>query len=165
MVRFVKVLMFCVLVFCFCHHLAAETLAEKPESGASPMDAIGTTRVDSKFSLLDPDRFSMQQSYSISYLSYNGRGQTIGLYLNSMKYELSNSMNLDVTLGWLHQPSRVFTRSDRGVSDYGHIMPNVRFLYQPSEKFRFQISYESVPGVYSGYSGSRWWPYVSRSPF
>jgi hypothetical protein len=129
------------------------------------MDAIGSTRVDSKFSLLDPSRFSMQQSYSITYMSYDGQGQTIGLYLNSMKYQLSSSMKLDVTLGWLHQPVRVFGESDRGINDYGRVVPNVQFLYQPSERFRFQISYESLPGVYSGNSGTRRWPYMDRNLF
>jgi hypothetical protein len=162
--KLLKILTLCILVFCLIQPAAAESLVEKPES-TSPMNTIGTTRVDSKFSLLDPNRFSMQQSYSLSYSSYNGHGQTIGLYLNSLKYQLSNSLDLNVTLGWLHQPSRVFTRDDRGVNDYGHIMPNVRLLYQPSDKFLFQVSYESIPGVYSDYYRGRSWPYISRNPY
>jgi len=162
--KFIKIMTLCILVVCLLQLAWADTLVEKPKS-TSPRNAIGTTRVDSKFSLFDPNRFSMQQSYSISYMSFNGHGQTIGLYLNSMKYQLSSSVDLNVTLGWLHQPSRVFTRNDRGVSDYGHILPNVRLLYQPSDKFLFQISYESIPGVYSDYYRSRSWPYINRNPF
>ncbi len=162
--KLLKILTLCILVSCLFQSVTAETLVDKPES-TSPMNTIGTTRVDSKFSLFDPNRFSMQQSYSLSYLSYNGQGRTIGLYLNSMKYQLSSSLKLNVTLGWLHQPSRVFTRNDRGVNDYGHIMPNVRLLYQPSDNFLFQISFESIPGVYSDYSGSQVWPYISRRQY
>ena len=162
--KLLKILTSCILVFCLFQSVAAETLVKK-QGSTSPMNTVGTTRVDSKFSLLDPNRFSMQQSYSLLYSSYNGRGQTIGLYLNSMKYQLSSSLNLNVTLGWLHQPSRIFTRTDRGVNDYGHIMPNVRLLYQPSDKFLLQISYESIPGVYSDYYSGRNWPYINRYPY
>lgn len=154
-----------VLVFCLCQTVTAETLVEKQQSG-TPGDVIGNTRLDSKFSLLDPNRFSMSQSYSISYLSYNGNGQTIGLYLNSMRYELSGSVDLNVTLGWLHRPSRLLFANDRAAAaDYGRILPNFQLRYEPSEKYRFLISYESIPGVYSNFRANRGWPYINRNSF
>jgi hypothetical protein len=125
---------------------------------ASPAEAIGANRYESKFSLLDPSRFSMTHSYTLSYFSVGGHGQTLGLYVNSMRYQLSKSLDLGVALGWLHQPSQVFSRNDRGVTNYGTILPNVQLLYHPSEKFRFLISFESLPGGYAGGRQNPFWP-------
>jgi len=120
--------------------------------------SIGSNHVDSKFSLFDPSRFSMQNSYSLIYSSYNGTGQTIGLYMNSMKYSVTSSLDLNVTLGWVHQPGQLFNKQDRGVTDYGSILPNVQLDYRPSDKFRLMISYQSIPGVYND-SRYGYWPY------
>lgn len=155
----------CVLAFCLSWEATADTLVEKQQSNG-PGDAIGNTRLDSKFSLLDPNRFSMSQSYTVSYLSYNGHGQTIGLYLNSIRYELSGALDLNVTLGWLHQPSAFLFRNDRVATGYGQILPNFQLRYEPSEKYRFLISYESIPGVYSSFFRTdRRWPYINRNSF
>lgn len=153
-----KLLTVCILLLFSAQVVSADSVLERQDK-TSAVNTIGSTRVDSKFSLFDPDRFSMQHSYSVSYISSNGHGQTIGLYLNSMRYQISRSVDLDVTLGWLHQPSQVFSRNEQGVNNYGRIMPNVRLLYQPSEKFRFQVSFESMPGVYTDYYRGSTWPY------
>lgn len=142
--------------------LNAETMLTRDALENSTM-GIGANRFDSRFSLLDPSRFSMNHSYSVSYMSYGGHGETIGLYMNSMKYSLSKSLSVDVTLAWLHQPSQVLWGDSRGTNDYGSILPSVRLLYQPSEKFKLLISYETVPGVYGG-QGRYNRPY-STNPF
>jgi hypothetical protein len=142
--------------------LNAETMLNRDANENSAM-GIGAGSFDSRFSLLDPNRFSMNHSYSVSYFSYGGHGETIGLYMNSMRYSLSNSLSVDVTLGWVHQPSQVLWGDSRGTKDYGSILPNVRLLYQPSEKFHLLISYETVPGVYGG-QGRYYRPYGTR-PF
>ena len=122
-------------------------------------DYIGTSRVDSKFSLLDPSRFSMQHSYSVMYSSYGGSGHTIGLYTNQMRYNLSESIDVNVTLGWLHQPTKLLVKGERGVTDYGQILPNVQVKYQPSDKFKLLISYETMPGAFpESRNGYYYWP-------
>lgn len=128
--------------------------SEKP----STTDYIGTSRVDSKFSLFDPSRFNMQHSYSIMYSSWGGHGQTIGLYTNEMSYSLSRSIDVNVTLGWLHQPTEIMGNSERGVTDYGQILPNVQFKYQPSDKFKLMISYETLPGAFPETRERYYWP-------
>ncbi len=162
--NYLKIMALCISILCVFHVASAQTPVERPESGNSG-NAIGASRIDSKFSLFDPSRFSMQQSYSLSYVSSGGHGETIGLYLNSMKYELSSSLRLNVALGWLHHPSTLFGQDDRGIDSRGTVLPNVELLYRPSEKFLFQISYESIPGVYSAYHRGLGWPYNARTGF
>ena len=160
--RFFTSYIFSIFLFLsLCRFSSGENLADdlKRESSST---AIGTSCFDNKFSLLEPSRFSMQHSYSIAYSSVNGYGQTIGLYMNSMKYSFANSLNLNVTIGWVHRPSSVFSRNNRGVTDYGRILPNVQLLYQPSDKFRFEINYESIPGVYSNSKYNAYTPFFRR---
>jgi hypothetical protein len=128
---------------------------------SSPALGIGGERFESKFSLLDLSRLSMNHSYSISYLSYGGRGQTIGMYVNSIRYDLSSSMDLNVSLAWVHQPGLMLSGSDHGGSSVGEILPGFQFNYHPSDKFHLSISYQKVPGVY-GYPSGLFSPY---SPF
>ncbi|MBU1320158.1 MAG: hypothetical protein KKG33_08410 [candidate division Zixibacteria bacterium] len=138
----------CALLISMYSCALAETAIDKTVD-ASSATSIGSNRYESKFSLLDPSRFSMQHSYSVVYSSVGGTGQTIGLYMNSMRYQVSNSLDVNVALGWYHQPGTMFSNSNRGTTDYGTILPNVQILYQPSEKFRLMIGFESLPGVFS----------------
>jgi len=153
----------CALLFTICGCAFAGTTIEKAND-ASSATSIGSNRYESKFSLLDPSRFSMQQSYSVIYSSFGGTGHTIGLYMNSMKYQLSNSLDLNVTLGWLHQPGLLFS-NNRGTTDYGQILPNVQLKYEPSEKFRLLIGIETLPGVYSNGRGYFYSPYGEYWPY
>ncbi len=130
--------------------LNAGTILDNSNANEKSSADIGAGSYDSKFSLLDASRFSMKHSYSISYFSSGGRGETIGMYMNSMRYSLSKSLSVDVTLAWLHNPSQILWKDNRGTNNYGSILPSVSLLYQPSEKFRLLISYETVPGVYGG---------------
>ena len=145
-------------VACMVQVSSAESIMQQAEPGTSA-ESIGENRYESKFSLLDPNRFSMSHSYSLSYFSGGGDGQMIGLYINSMKYQLSNSIDVSVKLGWLHQPSNMFSQN-RGVTDYGTVLPNFQLQYHPSEKFKFMISFESIPGVYSDTRRDMIWPYM-----
>lgn len=153
----------CALLISICSCALAETHIDKPVD-ASSATSIGSNSYESKFSLLDPSRFSMQHSYSVVYSSVGGTGQTIGLYMNSMRYQISNSLDVNVALGWYHRPGMMFSGGDRGTTDYGTILPNIRLLYQPSEKFRLMIGFETLPGVYSNGRGYQYspfgaWPY------
>jgi hypothetical protein len=133
--------------------LPAQSLLEekKPVSSA---DVIGTSRIDSKFSLFDLSRLEMSHSYSVSYFSSGGSGTTIAMYMNSMKYRISNPLTLKINLAWIHQPGALFSRN-RGVpTDYGKILPSFTLEYRPSDKFYLELGYHSYP-AYMNYGGSR----------
>jgi len=118
-------------------------MLEDRESKVSA-DAIGTARIDNKFSLIDLSRLEMKHSYSISYFSSGGTGTTIAMYMNSIKYRISNPLTLNINLAWVHQPGALFSQ-DRGTpTDYGKILPSFRLEYRPSEKFYFEIGYHSI---------------------
>lgn len=125
------------------------------QDNTSSANAIGDSRIDNKFSLFDLSRFEMHNSYTLSYFSSGGRGMTIGMYMNSIIYRISNPLTLHIDLAWVHQPGNLFS-SDRGTpTDYGSILPSFTLTYHPSDKFYMEIGYRSIPG-YMYYGLDRW---------
>ncbi|MCH8874874.1 hypothetical protein IH824_19285 [candidate division KSB1 bacterium] len=53
---------------------------------------------------LDPNKFSMSHSYSLSFTSFGGQSYNQGLYLNTMMYQLSNPIKMYFQFGVQHQP-------------------------------------------------------------
>ncbi len=48
---------------------------------------------------LDPNKFSMSHSYSLSFTSFGGQSYNQGLYLNTMMYQLSNPIKMYFQFG------------------------------------------------------------------
>lgn len=98
-------------------------------------------------SLLDPSRLKMSHSYSLSFVTGGGRSQTIGLYMNSIEYQISRPLTLRLHLGYLHQPTALFGRS-RSSNFGGTFLPGFELDYRPSENFFFKINMSSYTYPY-----------------
>src|SRR5512134_2280332 len=72
-------------------------------SGAPKVGDLTDGTAGPGWALLDPSRFKMRQSYSISYYSGSGSSGSVGLYMNQLEYQLFNPLTLRVGLGYLHQ--------------------------------------------------------------
>jgi hypothetical protein len=92
---------------------------------------------------LNPARFSMSQSYSLSYLSFGGRGFSQGVYLNTMQYQLANPLSMSVQWGMAHQPFA--SAGLPGIYGNGLFFSGANLEYKPSEKFRIGLSIDSYP--------------------
>ncbi len=55
---------------------------------------------------LNPKRFSMQQSYSLSYTSLGGQNFSQGVYLNTMSYQVADPLQVSLQWGVMNQPLR-----------------------------------------------------------
>jgi len=98
-------------------------------------------------SLLDPSRLKMSHAYSLSFVTGGGHSQTIGLYMNSIEYQVSRPLTLTLHLGYLHQPTALFGRS--GNSSFGgSFLPGFELDYRPSENFFFKINMSSYTYPY-----------------
>jgi hypothetical protein len=101
-------------------------------------------------SLLDPSRLKMSHTYSLSFMTGGGRSQTIGLYMNSIEYQVSSPLTLRLHLGYLHQPTALFG----GVRDSGFggtFLPGFELDYHPSENFFFKVNMSSYTYPYYYY--------------
>ena len=105
------------------------------------------------FGLLDPGKFSMSHSYMMSYLSSGGKGNMIGLYMNTMNYAISDPLSLTVHLGYLHQP--FISGRTENVSLNQAIVSAFELSYQPRKDFFLKIEYGSAPYQYSPYYWGR----------
>ena len=102
---------------------------------------------NSGYSLLDPNRFKISNSYSISYLNGNGYSGSFGLLQTSIGYEIASPLYLQVDLGYLHQPLGL--NKNLNVND--RVFPNFHLFYTPNRNFHLSVEYFSGPSNQSYY--------------
>ncbi len=106
---------------------------------------------------LNPQRFSMQQSYSLSYLSVGGQGFSQGLYLNTMGYRVADNMQVALQWGVMNQPLGAL--GVPGVNQNGFFLSGASLEYKPSRSTALSVQFSSYPThnylPYRYYD--RWW--------
>jgi hypothetical protein len=93
--------------------------------------------------LIDPSKFSMSHSYSLSYFSIGNRSLNQGLYLNTMNYRFSDPLLMQVRIGFLHQPFGGVGMTN-GMSGKLFIQ-RAMLQYKPSDKMSLTIDYQVLP--------------------
>lgn len=117
------------------------------QSGFAQDKSVNEPSVKLKgFSLLDPSRLKMSQSYTFSFFSSGKQSGTFGLYTNTLEYRISQPLLVRVGLAYLHQPLSVFNRGSQSLN--GVLLPNFQLFYQPSKSFQLRIDVSSMPGWY-----------------
>jgi len=108
-------------------------------------EALKSNKVTSIVSLLglNPDRFTMSQSYSMSFGSIGGQGYNSGLYLNTMMYKISTQLTAHVQIGVSHHPfgnefGNTTLKDQMFISGAG-------FEYKPSDKFGLSLEFSQRP--------------------
>lgn len=113
--------------------------------------------------LLDPSRFRMRQSYSLSYMSGSSGSGSVGMYVNNIEYQLFKPLTLRVGLGYLHQPFGSRGANSAGLSvDDGFFIPSAGLEYRPSENFLLMVDFRQYPSGTAPYSR---WGYGNWSPY
>ncbi len=106
---------------------------------------------------LNPNRFTMQHSYSLSYLSAGDNGYSQGMYLNTMSYRFSDPLSFSLQWGVMNQPL-----SGSGASPLyqsGFFFSGANLEYKPSDKFSVGLQINSLP------RSSYYAPYRLGSPY
>ncbi len=101
------------------------------------------------FSLLDPSRLQIRNSYSFSYVSAGKYSGSFGLYQTSIGYKVSNPLYVQVDLGYLHQP--LTFKNNLDVSN--RFFPNFHLYFNPGNNFHLSIDYLTGPSN----SYNRYW--------
>ncbi len=97
-----------------------------------------------KTSLFDPSKLSIHQSYTFGYFSGGGTSGSLGYYLNSIEYNISNPLKIRVDLGFLHSPSSMISGRS-SLNNSGVFVPGVSVDWKPSPYFNFRLDYHHVP--------------------
>ena len=134
---------------------AADTLVKQGTTGST---ALSGSRPRPVFSLLDPSRLHMTQSYSLSYASGVGQGKMIGMYINQIDYEFAKPLRVSFAIAYLHQPQGLW--GARTQISGNKLLPSFRLDWQPSRNFRFILNYETR-SPYQLYSNSPFGRYES----
>jgi hypothetical protein len=134
---------------------AASSQLQATEINNMDQDLLGVKYEKNSFSLLDPARFRLQQSYSFSYFSNSKYSGSLGVYTTTLNYQLSQPLSLTVSLNYLHQPLSVFGRDNMGVKD--DILPNFQLHYRPSNSFSLWINVITFPSAYDRGYANPWW--------
>lgn len=133
----------------------ASVLLQAAELNPSDQNLLGVKSEKNSFSLLDPTRLKLQQSYSFSYFSNSKYSGSLGVYTTTLNYQLSEPLSLTFSLNYLHQPLSVFGRDDIRIKD--DILPNFQLHYRPSNSFSLWINVVTFPSAYGSGYVNPWW--------
>jgi hypothetical protein len=135
--------------------VAADEVVPPLQGGQTAADEQSASlyQASTPFRLLDPSRLSMHHSYSLAYFSGSGGGQSVGMYMNSIGYQLAKPLYLQVDLGLVHNPGALV--GSGSPADGARILPNFSLRYTPSQKFTFMVDVRTLPTYYSPYAGYR----------
>jgi hypothetical protein len=152
--RKIKIVLMAVMIVSVCLWLPpAQAQTSQDNLGNTSM--LGSKSSTKNFSLLDPSRFKLYQSYSFSYFSSGNSSGSLGIYTTTLNYQISNPLSLTLSLNYLHQPLSVFGRSDWGIKN--SVLPNFQLLYRPNNGFSFMMNVITCPSSYDwGYENYRW---------
>jgi hypothetical protein len=104
----------------------------------------------SGFQFLNPNRFSMHQSYSLNFSSGNGGSYSSGLYLNTLQYQLATPLVLSMDIGFHSPIYNSVSALQGGPSPWSGsfrptlVLPRIGLEYKPTENT--QISLQLING-------------------
>ena len=121
------------------------------QAGKAPSSSSYSTYKPSKssFSLLDLSRFHMTQSYSFAYTSSKTGSNSLGMYLNSIEYQISDPLQIRLDIAYVHNPIGILNNGSGSITN-GRILPGVSINWQPTKNMFFHFSYRQAP-VYFNY--------------
>lgn len=102
--------------------------------------------------ILDMSRFSMKQSFSMSYLS-TGKGSLVSnLYRNSMSYKISDQLQFSFDLAYRFTPSQLNSIGtiQSVKNNQGVFIPSFGMKYQPSKNLLIELQYNQADPYYYG---------------
>lgn len=113
------------------------------------------------FGWFDPGKLKMAQSFSMSYQTFGKQGLALGMYTNSLSYQVSEPLSLQMDVSVMHSPYSSLG-GDFAKSLSGIYLTRAELNYRPSENTLFQIQFRQLPaslyysGFGYGYGGSYW---------
>lgn len=105
--------------------------------------------------LLDPQRFSMHQTYSMSFMSGGGASVGIGMFTNTFSYKASDNMFISADVSAVYSPFSSLG-ADHAKSLNGIYLSNARLDWKLGEHTFLQVSYSAMPNSFMNYSNSPW---------
>jgi hypothetical protein len=109
----------------------------------------------SLLSFINPDNFSMNHSFEMSYSAFGGGGMALGVYTNSMSFKFNDQLKLETDLSLVNSPYNSFGK-DFSKNINGVYLSRVQLTYKPFDNMSVIVQYRQLPGGYYspfGYTG------------
>lgn len=121
-------------------------LKEKPSVEKSiQIPGVGPSSLG--FSLFDPNRFFMNQSYSLSYMSFGKSSASLGIYQNTMSYIFSDKLTLSGRIGFVHNPLQMGVNQS-SLSSTNNMIYGAELNYHPKDNLFLNLRFDKVPIYY-----------------
>ena len=121
-------------------------LKEKPSVEKSiQIPGIGPSSLG--FSLFDSHRFFMNQSYSLSYMSFGKTSASLGIYQNRMSYIFSDKLTLSGRVGFIHNPLQMGINNN-SMNPINNIIYGAELNYHPKDNLFLNVRFDKVPMYY-----------------
>ena len=122
-----RILNTCIIIFfILCGSLLGQLKSQVPKQNVGAM--ITGNNLSTTVPLLDPTRFDMHHSFSMSTMSLGSQAMNVATYTNMMTYELNPNLHLGTSFS-LVQPTGMM-----GPGNYG--LNNTQFLYDANLQYR-----------------------------
>jgi hypothetical protein len=96
----------------------------------------------SSYSLLDPSKMDLHQSYSFSYFSTSQGSLGVGIYSAILDYRISSPLSLRLGLSYLHQPlGRLSNKTNLNIKQ--SILPSFELRYEPNERTFISLGFST----------------------
>jgi len=146
------ILLFAISIFT-CSVVEAQLRNDLGNSG-DYSGVISTDRNNSSGSWTDALNMTMNHSYSMTFSSFGGQMQNINAYTNSMLFDISENLDAQVDISFLHSP---FGNSFMANESLGSriIIDRARLDYQISDRTNISFEFSQRPYYHSpfGYGG------------
>lgn len=135
----------------------AQTTGMNPASSKTVFNVQKPAMNPRSLSLLDPDRFSMKQSYLANFSSSGGSGGVMGMYINSMEYRFNAPLIMRLKVAYQTQTGMLFGGKDSFTGlrqrNQGRLfVPSFDLVYQPFKNTIVNVSYRDYSGMTNPYN-------------
>jgi len=73
------------------------------------------------------------------------------MYLNTISYEFTIPLSIQLKVGYVHDPSMLFCPSEGSVQGGRLFIPDFQITYRPKQNVVFQLRYQMVPAGWTGF--------------
>lgn len=122
------------------------------KSQATPQkvgDALTKPSVNFLFGFINPERFEMHHSFSMSYMTMGGNNLMLNTYMNTIYYQFSNPLTLRLNLGLVASPYNNFQNS--AAFNDTKFFGGAELLYRPSNNMTLRLGINTAPSYLYSY--------------
>ncbi len=101
------------------------------------------------FGWFNPEKFHMQHSFSMEYMTMGGQGLSLGTYTNSMMYQFSDKLDARADLSFSYSPFNSFGSFGKKNDFSSFYLSRAEVNYRPWKNVTMQVQFRQLPyGAY-----------------